>query len=417
MISPEWKTLVKLYHCGAVGERAVIDPSVDAAALISLAEEQAVIGMIALPLASAEPAVLSGSEALHLRAAAAGNNIANRRRMEAALGVVERLNAAGIHAAVLKGPSIAALYRWPECRSSADTDILISEDQENETLAFLENEGFSVEPREPGSNHSSCVHPEAGLFEVHVRLWHDDAEMIFGSFSPELEFVEDELFGHRFPTLAPNNGALFNVLHLIKHFAAERIGLRRVYDCALYLYAKRDSIDAELLQSSLRRLNGETVLYAALSVLINEGCFKPDELPLPIRCTERLAGLFEEDMALYSSKRELDFQEREELWCAYARRQTKLIGGSSLRRFTDRARKRRLEVFFPSAQKLAEDYPALNGRRLLYPVFWAHRAARGVFKKGTIIAKLFRGSESTRDLLAEGANQRAELFRELGLIE
>lgn len=79
---------------------------------------------------------------MELRLLAAQKNLHNRQRMEAALEMIEQLQAKGFQVTVLKGMTIGVLYRYPECRSSSDMDIFIDSQKEQAALAYSKSWGF-----------------------------------------------------------------------------------------------------------------------------------------------------------------------------------------------------------------------------------------------------------------------------------
>ena len=418
MASDTWNSFLYLYHCGVTGlTPAAPAERPDADRLLTLADRQAATGVIAAALRQNAADYLTPETALRLRMEAASKNLQNRARMEAALDEIEALTAAGIRPVVLKGMSQGVLYRYPESRSSSDTDLFIPLEQEEQTLALLEARGFRVERREPGSNHSECTHPRAGLIEVHVQLFQDLFSKALGrDTGPAIgtAFTEESLWGRTFLTLAPDQNLLYLALHLTKHFAGSWIGLRACYDCALYFARHRDEVNAPALWKELRRLGADTFFNTVLSVMVRADLFDASEFPGMTLQDEDLCDAVASDIEQYDR---MAFSH----WYtpasqAYLKRQRFRLEPQQ-----DTAKKkwrRVAPVLFPTPGALAERYPAMRRRRWLYPFFWVFRAGSALRSRDRreAMEALRDDTEVPRFSEAYPEQERIPMLRRIGLI-
>lgn len=180
------------------------------------------------------------------------SNVAmNVSRKEYIYETVETLEKNGIDCCYLKGITVARFYKFPECRISGDTDILIDEKNIDNAGRILKNLGYDVEKNIGNMYHFEARHPVGGLLEVHVGLYqkHID-DMLFKNL---LKFEEPcnelNIDGHMVHTLGVNDGLNHLTAHYIKHFISKGVGLRQLLDLLLYMENYRADIDWESYKS------------------------------------------------------------------------------------------------------------------------------------------------------------------------
>ncbi len=381
MSATEWKQFTYLYHCGVNGLRPEPPRTPpDAAALLALADRQAAAGVVAAALRQDPGAWLSPAEALELRLQAAQKNLHNRSRMEAALEILDRLQARGFRPTVLKGFSLGVLYQYPECRSSSDTDLLVPKEQEDAVLSCLEELGFRVKRRTGQSKHSECVHPAAGLFEVHISYFDGDImpllgwEPVGGAEAPR----ELSLWGHSFYTLPEEDNLRYLTRHLLKHFAHEWTGLRVFYDTALWIARHRDALNFPRFWKELEALGADRFFHTVFSMLVRAGCFAQADFPGMVLQSEAQCALLEEDISRYDRETPDGIARNYEVWLAYVehcacRRHTRYLDPKK-----QAAQQAQHRLLFPSREALSRGYPILKRCRWLYPAVWLHRTLRGL---------------------------------------
>ena len=427
MPSAEWKQFVYLYHCGVNGLRP--EPPAqrpDPEALLQLADRQAATGVIGAALRSCGSEWLPQDAALRLRLDAASKNLHNRQRMEAVLSVIGQLQRQGFRVTVLKGMALAALYRWPECRSSSDTDLLIAPKQERAVLAALRRLGFEPEPRKPGapqSHHSACTHPEAGLFEVHTAffppeyrlplLWDEKA----AAAGPR---TTQRLWDYEFEVPAPDEHLRYLFRHLLKHFTHEWTSFRVFYDVALFFTRHREELDAAAFWRELSELGAADFFNVFLSLLVRAGCFREEDFPGMCLQPEDICEQLETDIASFDRDVPDAFEQNYPVWLSYLKERSGQLDCSFEELLEENVRQRRRETLFPPAELLARRYPSLLKHRWLYPVYWLRRGWSGLFdpERRASLRRL-SVSDIKRELAAQAQPEagRVTLFSELELLQ
>lgn len=176
----------------------------------------------------------------------------NEVKTQKIMGIVKKINDSGIKCCLLKGSSLAVLYKNPETRISGDIDILIDEKDEIKALSILEKEGFTINHRTQASNHSVCVHEQLGCIELHVKLYYDFMEDIW--FDNIVGIEEQYLENDGIYTLGYTDGYLYVLLHAIKHFISGGLSVRHFSDVLLYAEKYADKIDFDRTNKIIKRL-------------------------------------------------------------------------------------------------------------------------------------------------------------------
>ena len=136
---------------------------------------------------------------------------------------------------IVKGQTVAALYREPYTRMSGDIDFYVKDYKE--TTEILNKEWHVSLPEKLIDKEASFTHNNA-LYEIHrslvefgckkhQRYW----EELMTS-SPYLIDID----GAKVKTLEPTIYAVYVFLHLFFHFIREGVGLRQLCDWAMVLH-------------------------------------------------------------------------------------------------------------------------------------------------------------------------------------
>ncbi len=372
-MSAEFTYLVQLYGRAVLGQEAFLPTApLDWEKVLSLACEQSITGTVAMVLKKAPfcPSAVR-EECTRLSLGAALKNV---QKTETVLDTVDALLAAGFHPMIIKGLDIGRFYAHPECRSSADSDILIPPQEEQPVLAMLADRGYTVIPRREGNHHAEASHPCAGILEVHVQLYDDmsttgllgddGARNATPSFGTQVDFS-----GRMIPVLCPADALLFLAVHTVKHFVSSGITLRQGFDFALYFSRCAGEIDTDIFWEQMERYGFGTFLQKLLWTFVQYGCFSAGEFPGLLPQTTADSEAILQDMELTPTYEPRDIS----TWEYFYFRHNANAGGQVQATKRRRYRKKLLHIAFPSMGRLAEKYPYLKGRPLLYPVAWLHR--------------------------------------------
>ncbi|MGE0708473.1 MAG: nucleotidyltransferase family protein [Planctomycetota bacterium] len=265
----------------------------DRAGLVDAAARHGLAGVLLLAAPPADEALARrrAREAAHGRARLAWL----RGALDEALAA---LGAAGVRAAALKGPALAArLYPEPWARSSHDLDLLVDAAGLEPALAALGELGYAVEegPHERYArrhHHHLHLHREgAPLLELHFRAFTGCGITLAAE--PLLDRARPGPWGAR--VLAPEDELLYLSLHAAGHLY-ERLGW--LYDLALLLRAAEPP-DLEVAVCLAYETGGAASLALTLALLrewLLPALPAPQDLALPdpagarFRLARALAG-------------------------------------------------------------------------------------------------------------------------------
>ena len=247
--------------------------AVDFGEVLRLAEEQAVVGLVAAGLEHFAGARIPKAEALAFGATALQIERRNAAMNRFVGTLVERLRAAGIVFVLVKGQGVAQCYARPLWRASGDIDLLLDVANYLKAKELLTPLAQEVEPEGVDVLHQGMV-LDGWLVELHGTLR--------SGVLPRMDRVVDRVqasvllgdvrFWENGEACVPLPGADGDIIlvftHLVKHFVQGGVGLRQVCDWCRLLWTFRDSLDRGLLETRLREaaLLAEWRAFAALAV-------------------------------------------------------------------------------------------------------------------------------------------------------
>ena len=247
---------------------------VDCPELFRLAQEQAVVGLVAAGLEHVPEAAVEKKEVL----AFVGNALQLEQRNAAMNhfigGLVERMRAAGIMAVLVKGQGVAQCYARPLWRACGDVDFLLRHSNYEQAKEFIRPLASFVEAEDVRKLHqamtidswtvelhgklstelSTCIN--AGLDEVQravfddgeVRSWDDDGVTVL--------------------LPSADNDAVIIFTHFIQHFFIGGVGLRQICDWCRLLFTFKDNMDRSRLLLRLKKMDlmAEWKAFASFAV-------------------------------------------------------------------------------------------------------------------------------------------------------
>lgn len=231
---------------------------IDYSRVLSIAEEQSVVGLVAAGLEHVTDISVPKPVVLQL----VGQTLQLEQRNQAMndfIGViVDKMRGAGIYTLLVKGQGVAQCYERPLWRACGDADFFLSDENYKKAKAFLQPQASVVETEGEYQKHLSMtinswvveLHgalrtqlssrvdrmidrtQNAVFYDGQVRSWMDGKTQVF---------LPDS-----------NNDVIFIFTHFLKHFFKGGLGLRQICDWCRLLYRYRDSIDVRLLERRLR---------------------------------------------------------------------------------------------------------------------------------------------------------------------
>lgn len=323
------------------------------------------------------------------------------RRTADFLLVLERLEALGLHPAVVKGAVCRALYPHPEQRPSSDEDLLCPPEDFSRLHEALLSCGLrQVHPDRPleGEDEISYVDPERELYlEVHLLPFPSDEaasselnRFLEGAGSRTVPF---RLYGAAFHTLAPEDHLLFLLFHTYRHFLCGGIILRQIFDICLFSLRYSDLVSWQRIRSVCDELKiqnlaaaffriGERYLDLPCPVAFSD--LQVDVLPLLDDCVGEGALPLDDPIRMHTARITLD-----------------AVAVQS----QGRANRGLWSSLFPGVRYLKMNYPYAKSHPGLIPVAWANRIWNYLSQKDGNASKSL-----------ELGRQRVELLRQYKII-
>lgn len=245
---------------------------IDFSAVLDLAEEQSLVGLISAGLEYVVDGWLAKKDVLQF----IGRTVLLEQRNQAMnyfIGVmVEKMREAGIYTLLVKGQGVAQCYERPLWRSCGDVDFFLDDENYERAKAFLKPLATSVEKEYVREKHLGMT-IDSWVVELHGRLYSGLSTRI----DRELDVVLRETFEGgkvriwkdgetEVPLLAVENDVFYVFTHILQHFYKGGIGLRQICDWCRLLWTYRSEIDVEKLEGRLRRA-GLMTAWKAFCVL------------------------------------------------------------------------------------------------------------------------------------------------------
>ena len=266
-----WEKEVRLAPYGEIDFSAVLD----------LAEEQSVVGLLAAGIEHVVDGKPQKKDVLQF----IGRTVQLEQRNQAMnyfIGViVEKMREAGIYTVLVKGQGVAQCYERPLWRACGDVDFFLDDENYERAKGFLKPLAASVEEEYVREKHLGMT-IDPWVVELHGRLYSGLSARI----ERELDAVQRETFEDGkvriwkdgetgVPLLAVENDVFYVFTHILQHFYKGGIGLRQICDWCRLLYTYRESLDYGLLESRIRRA-GLMTAWKAFYALASKYLGLPD---------------------------------------------------------------------------------------------------------------------------------------------
>lgn len=392
--------------------------------LIHLAVQQNVTALIGCALMNSPelncPDAIETSILNSMRTEASKNMI----RCQRLLSLLMELEMQGIKVLLLKGYAIARYYKYPECRGSVDTDILVPIDKEEEVYAFLREKGFTVLERASTSHHGICYHKKYGKVEVHTRLYDEIVEEVWLQGMDEKDLILEKTLkisaqGGYYHTLGPTDEFIFLSLHMIKHFIENGISIRMILDIALFYANNHHRIDLERYRTIVNKLHYGNLMKAVFGIAEKyAGMECLDVLGDSGIHDDMYINLVVHDMLYGGYMGQQETSERHESGMEYNR--YVILKRKSRAQYIFYMLKWKVKsgisIMFPSCNMLYTKYPVLRNRKYLFPFVWIYNFFKFPIKKvrsGVLKSDIRSDATELNDI----AKRRVSMFKQLGMLD
>lgn len=254
---------------------------IDFSAILKLAEEQSVIGLVAAGLEHVADVKVPQQWALQF----AGQTIQLEQRNKAMndfiAKLIEKLRNEDVYTLLVKGQGIAQCYERPLWRACGDVDLYLSNDNYEKAKKLLLPIATNIEKEEKKRLHLGMT-LDGWVVELHGTM--------HTKLSRRMNRVADDVHSDLFyngnvrswndngvPVFLPsaNNDVIIIFNHIINHFFLEGVGLRQICDWCRLLWTYRTDLDLRLLKTRIRKM-GLMTEWKAFYNLANRYLGMPD---------------------------------------------------------------------------------------------------------------------------------------------
>lgn len=242
--------------------------------LYRLAEEQAVIGLVAAGLEKVKGLKIPQKWALQFAGSALQIEQRNSAMNKFVAELIQKLREKGVYALLVKGQGIAQCYERPLWRSCGDIDLLLSESNYIQAKEILLPIAQMVDKEEPYEKHLGMT-VDNWMVELHGSL----RTRVSSKIDRGIDNLQNELFyggsvrswvngGTQVFIPSVNIDVLLIFTHILKHYYIEGVGLRQICDWCRLLWINKDSIDRKCLETHIRKMGimSEWKTFAAVAV-------------------------------------------------------------------------------------------------------------------------------------------------------
>ena len=248
---------------------------IDYTAIIQLAMEQSVVGLITAGLEQVVDVKVPQMDVLQFIGGTMQVERRNKAMNEFVAKLITLLRKNDVYALLVKGQGIAQCYERPLWRSSGDIDLLLSNTDYEKAKDVLIPMAVNVQSEYKLFKHIGMTMPGGFVVELHGTLHSrllkrvdkviDDAQdgVFYGGEARSWMNGNTSVF-----LPAPDNDVIFVFTHILHHFFIEGVGLRQICDWCRLLWSYRNEIDKVLLEKRLCEagLMSEWRAFAALAI-------------------------------------------------------------------------------------------------------------------------------------------------------
>ena len=416
MLDKNFIAMSKYLSLAAIGRCGEIPDEIDITSVLRYAGEQAVIPLVVSGIVTegkyaTDPIVLKAQE-LVLQMLA--KNIQNGFVIKS---IFEDYKKENIDYAVLKGESIAALYKEPDLRISSDVDLLVSPKHEKKALKILEKYGYYYNKRSKWSNETVAKHDKYKLIEVHCELFDESRnDIMFNHInkSPDkFERLNTENYGV-INVLSPDDGLMFVFLHFVKHFLSAGAGMRQLMDVIVYSMKHLNDIDWNKFYSDIKQLKYYNLFAGIITVSLK--IFEISEAKLPdVEIKEDVAikilkdiqnsGIFgynEQELRLFKQ--------------AYEKKRFSTFMSGEYSNYAKRFKRSKMKLIFPEISIMKKKYKYVEKYPVLVVFAWASRIIKAALNIVLRRKNIEEYNINQQFVENEKIADRMKLMQELGLL-
>jgi hypothetical protein len=234
--------------------------NIDYAAIMQLAEEQSVLGLVTAGLEQVKDVKVTQEWLLQFIGQTLQIEQQNKDLNVFLARLIELLRQQDVYAVLVKGQGIAQCYEKPLWRASGDVDLLLSDSNYEKAKKVLISLSEDVEKEYKTFKHLGMTMKGGYVVELHGTM-HSRLSRRIDRVIDEAQ--KDVFYGGNVRSWmnsgtsvflpSPDNDVIFVFTHILHHYYIEGIGLRQICDWCRLLYTYKDSLNLGLLESRIRK--------------------------------------------------------------------------------------------------------------------------------------------------------------------
>lgn len=297
-----FEAMLSLIAASTFGYKFELPSTVDVKDILSIAKKQNCYHLVWDALKNNDWLDFPEEERLKQKTKYDNSFIYNHCRFMFYVQLVRKMETEGIKPILLKGQSVARLYKSPFSRVSGDIDILVKESELEQSLKILQNCGCIIKSGMNSNTHHVVLnHPTYGCIELHVKLFKDEINYIwFDDFQKKLnlntEPKETVIEGQKVYVLPAQTQVAFVFFHFMKHFIKSGCSIRCMMDYVLSLVEYKNDFDYKSFYDMLDEMNMKQIHNAIIDFMVKYCDVNASDLPFYESVDEKLVELVYNDL-------------------------------------------------------------------------------------------------------------------------
>lgn len=404
-IDNNFLSMIRLLTNAATGNNIDVE-NFDEDKVFQYAQEQSVLPLVC--------SALNADKYKRLILGAVSKNITDLSYVRS---ILDEMSENNIEYAILKGESIANIYKVPELRISGDIDILVDEKDEANALEIFSKHGYTYTKRPEWGNETALYHQSMKIVEIHVALYDQTRKDLFfgdaGNIRDTYMKITTNNLGE-INILSPNDGIMFLYLHFVKHFLSSGAGIRQLLDVVIYSKYYKDKIDWDGFFNRLESIHYLQLYVYILSAAVKYMGFTKEELPdinYDFDRADKLVEDLQHSGIFGCNEAELAVFKR-----IYEKKRNEKYGLVDYDEFAKCYHYSIPKLIFPPFYTMRKRYEYLNKYPYLLPIAWMQRfVALGLgFLKGNKNIKTYININKV--ITNKSIDKRMQLMEELDII-
>lgn len=266
----------------------------------------------------------------------------------------EQFEKSGIRNQVLKGAVLKHLYPKPEMREMSDIDFMIYEEAFENADQIMQEMQYTR--KEAVKHHVVYMKAPSVVMEMHWSLYEktvDKGQYLYYKDNFRAVLKEGCQYTYEF---SKEDFYVYMISHMAKHFYENGCGIRNLLDIYVYWEKYHAVMDLKMVEKELEKCGlsafEEHARKMAYIWMKNEN-----------------SSEFYNNMFLYMLDCGIYGKAENGVWAQMAKQDAGDNGNT------------KANYFFPSYEYMKEDYPWLDGKKVLLPVAWGIRGMNGLLNK------------------------------------